>query len=381
MVIGTLPAETDVFVVGGGPGGLAAALAARQRGLTVVVADRAQPPIDKACGEGLMPEGVVALRRIGVELGPEHGLPFRGIRFVDNELEAQAPFPRNFGLGIRRTVLHRTLVEYATNAGAIICWQARVTGLDPSGVMVDGRTVRCRWIVGADGLHSRVRQWAGLLPSLNGRRRLGVRQHFRVRPWSDFVEVHWHNHCQAYVTPTGRDEVCVALIGGAREARISLLPILFPQLVKRLGNAEPMESERGATSMTNKLTAVTRGRIVLIGDASGSVDAITGEGLALAFRQATLLGAALAAGDLTTYETQHRRMGRMPRLMARLLLLLDDRDGLRKRALRALAARPSTFSRLLAVHVGALHPWEVSHDIVDFALRLLTSRTVIQHNK
>jgi flavin-dependent dehydrogenase len=210
---------------------------------------------------------------------------------------------------------------------------------------------------------------------------LGVRQHFRVRPWTDFVEVHWHNHCQAYVTPTGRDEVCVALIGGAREARVSLLPILFPQLVKRLGNAEPMESERGATSMTNKLTAVTRGRIVLIGDASGSVDAITGEGLALAFRQATLLGAALAAGDLSTYETQHRRIGRMPRLMARLLLMLDDRDGLRNRALRALAARPSTFSRLLAVHVGALHPWEVSHDIVDFALRLLTSRTVIQHNK
>ena len=120
------PAETDVFIVGGGPAGLAAALAARRSGLDVVVADRAQPPIDKACGEGLMPDGVAALRQIGVTLGLEHGFPFRGIRFLDDELEAEASFPNSFGLGIRRTLLHRILTERAQDAGIVTCWNTRI---------------------------------------------------------------------------------------------------------------------------------------------------------------------------------------------------------------------------------------------------------------
>jgi len=373
-----LPADTDVFVVGGGPAGLAAALAARQNGFEVVVADRAHPPIDKACGEGLMPDGVAALRRIGVQLGPEHGLPFRGIRFVDKELEAEAFFPHQFGMGIRRTVLHQLLVECAQNAGVVTCWQARVDALDPAGVKVGGRTVRCRWIIGADGIHSRIRQWAGLPPGRNGTQRIGLRQHFRVRPWTDLVEVFWHKHCQATVTPVGPEEVCVAIFGRAKEARIADLATLFPRLAKRLGRAEPIGAERGAISMPAKLPAVTRGRIALAGDASGSVDAVTGEGLALAFRQATSLGAALAAGDLAPYEMSHRRICRMPRLMERLLLLMDRSDGFRKRALRAVAARPVTFSRLLAAHMGALGPWEASFDAFDFALRLLASTAVIR---
>jgi flavin-dependent dehydrogenase len=106
--------------------------------------------------------------------------------------------------------------------------------------------------------------------------------------------------------------------------------------------------------MSTKLLSVISGRIALVGDASGSVDAVTGEGLGLAFRQAHCLATALAAGDLQKYDASHRRMGRMPRLMARALLLLDGSDSLRKMAFRKLAAHPRIFSSLLAVHVGAL---------------------------
>ena len=203
------------------------------------------------------------------------GHRFRGIRFLDNELEAEASFPRdqNFGLGVRRTLLHRILMEHAEDAGVVTCWQSRVEALDPSGVKVDGRTVRCRWIIGADGFHSRVRRWTGLLPVWNGARRIGFRQHFRVRPWTDFVEVYWHNHCQAYVTPIGADEVCIAMIGNAREVRVSDLPTLFPVLAKRLCGAEPTDTPRGAISMSVKLSGVIRGHVALVGDASGSVDA------------------------------------------------------------------------------------------------------------
>lgn len=366
-----LPAEVDVFVVGGGPAGLAAALSARRAGLTVIVADRARLPIDKACGEGLMPDGIAALRELGVKMRPEHGMPFRGIRFLDDETEAEAIFPHQFGLGIRRTVLHRILAEEAIRAGVLTTWQTRVDALVPSGVSIGGRTIRCRWIVGADGLHSRVRQWAGLLPAWTGARRLGLRRHFRMRPWTDLVEVHWSRHCQAYVTPVGPDEVCVAIIGRGQDRSTSDPLALFPRLAQRLRGAEPIGCERGAISISARLRTVTDGRIALIGDASGSVDAVTGEGLALAFRQATALGSALAAGDLVGYETVHRRLGRTPQLMGRVLLLMHSSDLLRRRGLRALAARQRSFDRLLAFHIGALRPAELALDILNIGFALL----------
>ena len=347
------PAETDVFVIGGGPAGLAAALAVRQIGLDVIIADRAQPPIDKACGEGLMPDALDALRRIGVNLGSGNGVCFRGIRFLDEKLKAEASFSNHsFGLGMRRTELHRILVERAKDVGVVTLWGKRIEGLDPKGVIVGGRTIRCRWIVGADGFHSSVRRWSGLTPDWNGGRRIGLRQHYRVRPWTDFVEVYWRKDCQAYVTPVGVDEVCVAMVGTA-DIRVPDLAAMFPRLGSHLSGAEPIGPPRGAISMSTRLPSVVAGRIALVGDASGSVDAVTGEGLALAFRQANSLATALAAGNLKRYGASHRRMGRMPRLMARTLLLLDGNDRLRRMAFRELAAHPRIFSHLLALHVGA----------------------------
>ena len=67
-----LPRSTDVFVIGGGPAGLAAAIAARRRGLDVTVADCSVPPIDKACGEGIMPDGLAATKMI--DKGPRFSI-------------------------------------------------------------------------------------------------------------------------------------------------------------------------------------------------------------------------------------------------------------------------------------------------------------------
>lgn len=367
-----LPDATEVFVVGAGPAGLAAAIAARQRGFEVVLADRAQSPIEKACGEGVMPDGVAALRDLGIAVRSDSAFPFQGIRFVEGELVAEACFPGTHGLGIRRPVLHQLLMEHAEAAGVVICWGKAVTALDADGVQAGGQSVRCRWIIGADGQHSRVRRLAGMDPAWSSIPRIGLRQHFRVRPWTDFVEVHWRRESQVYVTPVGPREICVALIGNAG-LQMTDLADLFPALGRRLAHAQPTSAVRGATTGSSRLRRVTNDRLALVGDASGSVDAITGEGLALAFRQATILAQALSRDDLSLYQAAHLRLGRMPRLMARLMLAIGGREGMRRRALRALASRPRTFSRLLAVHVGALRPTAVSLDVVGFAWRLLAA--------
>jgi len=137
--------------------------------------------------------------------------------------------------------------------------------------------------------------------------------------------------------------------------RSALIATEFPKLAERLVSADS-NVEQGAVTLTCGLQRVYRDNVALIGDASGSVDAITGEGLCLSFHQATALADALASGDLSRYQAAHRRLARRPTLMGRMLLLLDREPKLRHRAMRVLAAHPDLFARLLAVHVGASSP-------------------------
>ena len=347
----------DVLVAGGGPAGLVAAISARRHGLEVGVVDHARPPIDKACGEGLMPDGITALGEVGVVISPEDGSAFHGIRFLQPGSCADAPFPGAPGVGMRRLNLHRKLLDAAAEAGVAMHWGHRITALAPGGAEVDGQTVRCRWVLGADGQNSLCRRWAGLehyrgVPC----RRIGLRRHYRLSRWTNRVEVYWGEACQVYITPVGPAEVCVALITRNARHRFEDLFSLFPEVAGRLLGAAPLTGVRGAVTAAFRLRSVLRGNVALVGDASGSVDPLTGEGLSLAFRQAVALGKALAAGDLARYEAEHRRILKLPHAMAELMLAMDRHPGFRARVLRALSSRPDIFARLLAIHVGAAAP-------------------------
>ncbi len=341
-------------MVGGGPAGLAAAIAARRKGLEVTVADPAQPPIEKACGEGLMPDSLRALEGLGIKIGMDQGFLFRGVRFAHETFSAAAVFPDGSGLGIRRIRLHQLLIDRARELGVRLLWGARVTGIRDGSLSLWGEEIPCRWIVGADGQNSRVRCWVGLEAARSESHRFGFRRHYRVAPWSDSMEIYWGPDCQIYITPVGQQEVCVALL--TRDSRKRLDDVLpcFPELHGRLSGAALISAERGAVSMSRRLREVFRGSTVLIGDASGSVDAITGEGLCLSFHQAIAIADALMAGDLRAYQAAHRRFARRPILMEHLLLSLDRYAWLRRRVVRALDANPDIFANLLAMHVGQL---------------------------
>jgi flavin-dependent dehydrogenase len=336
--------RTDIFVIGGGPAGLAAAIAARLKGFDVVVADAAQPPIDKACGEGLMPDSIEALCSLGVAIDPEQSCAFRGIRFIGAGATVAADFPRKPGIAIRRVRLHQILIDRAEELGVKLLWRTHVTGL---------RDIRARWIIGADGEHSRVRRWAGLEVVRGESLRYGFRRHYRVRPWTDFMEVYWGPGCQMYVTSVGRDEVCAAVLTRDPHQRLDAALAAFPEVARRLENAPPLSEERGAVTVMRRLQRVYRENAALIGDASGSVDAITGEGMGLGFRQALALADALAANNLEQYQCAHRRLARRPAFMAQLMLTLDRFPRLRPPVLRTFRAKPVIFERLLAAHVGA----------------------------
>src|SRR5260370_39003993 len=109
--------NTDVFVIGGGPPGLAVAIAARQRGFNVTIADGATPPVDKACGEGLMPDALSALQDLGINLSASDGFPFHGLRFWERNTSPEADFPEEHGLSVRSDGLHQILVARAQSLG------------------------------------------------------------------------------------------------------------------------------------------------------------------------------------------------------------------------------------------------------------------------
>jgi len=345
--------DTDVLVIGGGPAGLAAAIAARRHGFRVILADPAHPPIDKACGEGLMPDALSALVALGVPVPAETGLPFRGIRFIDGEISVDARFGPGLGLAIRRTELHQALAECAAQAGVELRWGTAVHSLTPDGAVLGEEPVVCRWLIGADGGTSRVRRWAGFKVG-ERRARYGFRRHYQTAPWTDMVEVHWGPGFQIYVAPVATREVGIALLCRDPGLRIDDALEYFPGLAARLAAAPHLSLERGGITAMRKLPSVTQGHIALVGDASGAVDAITGQGMCLSFQQALALADSLAADNLDAYEAAHRRIMRRPRLMANFLLLLDQHPRARAEVMRRFERHPGLFAALLAYHVGTV---------------------------
>jgi flavin-dependent dehydrogenase len=315
----------DVAIVGGGPVGLVAAIEARLAGLTVILIEQREGTIDKACGEGLMPGAIPLLARLGVE--PD-GMPIAGITYTQGSRSITHRFAGAPGRGVRRLELHRALAVRAGNLGVERA-TARVDVVTQYADTVTVAGIQARYLLAADGLHSTIAAQLGLARATaqssrvaqNGRRRrrYGIRQHYAVAPWSDAVEVYYARHAEVYVTPIAEDEVGVAILGPQRtdfEATIASIPAL----AERLEGADHASHRRGAGPFNTRTKKRTSGRVLLVGDASGYVDAITGEGLRLGFAQATAAVDAVKRDDPRSYEREWKRITRDFRVTTTLLV-------------------------------------------------------------
>lgn len=337
-----------LVVVGGGPIGLACAIEARLAGLEVLVVEPRDDPIDKACGEGLMPGALAALHRIGVD-PPGHRID--GIAYLDGSRRVEHRFAERPGRGVRRTVLHRELARRAAELGTPVV-RGRVAGLTQrrDGVeltLAGGETIDTPWVIGADGLHSPVRRLLGLDGRAQhpDRRRYGLRRHYAVAPWTDLVEVHWSPLVEAYVTPVDDRTVGVAVLGPRpldEEAAIATIP----ELAARLAGADPVTDARGAGPLLQRSRSRASGRVLLAGDASGYVDALTGEGMRVGFAQARAAIAAVRAGNTEQYERAWRTTTRDFRMLTT-GLVVAARSPFRPRIVPTATARPQLFGAIV----------------------------------
>jgi flavin-dependent dehydrogenase len=327
----------DLLVAGGGPAGLATAILGARAGLEVVVVERRHGPVDKACGEGLMPHAVALLGRLGVDAP---GKPFHGITYLDGRHSVTGRFRGGTGRGVRRTALHAGLLEAASAAGVRI-EHGEVGPVSQNATSVHCSRFRARYLAAADGLHSPIRTALGLARPSGGPRRWGIRRHHVMTPWSDYVEVYWSDNSEAYVTPVADDCVGVAILTsrkGGFDAHLGSFPALRDRVCGRAHGPD-----RAAGPLRQKVISRTAGRVLLVGDAAGYVDALTGEGLGIAFGAAELLVDCVVADRPQDYDRRWRRMSRRYRLLTSAVLQASEMPIVRSRIVPAAAQFPGVF--------------------------------------
>jgi flavin-dependent dehydrogenase len=245
-------------------------------------------------------------------------MPIAGFRYTDGRRSVSHRLGQSPGRGVRRIALSEALEERADEVGVdrIV---GRVDEVDQTARTVRAAGIEARWMFACDGLHSGVRRSMGLERHVRGARRYGLRQHFSVAPWTDLVEVHWTAEAEAYVTPVAPDIVGVGILGPRGTDFLAQIQAV-PELAAHLAGAAVASTLRGAGPLLQRTSARTAGRVLLVGDASGYVDALTGEGMRVGLAQAEAAVDAVLENDPAGYEREWTRRSRDFRVITGLMV-------------------------------------------------------------
>jgi len=305
--------KADVTIVGGGPAGSALAVALGRRGVRVVLHEKARHPRRKPCGEGLLPYGVNALGDlVGLPSAPRVG----GLTFRAGDASVDAEFRRGHGLVVRRDWFDSWLFEVAASSPNV---DARPG--DPY------RGERAPVLVGADGARSMFHR---RLPAQVDRPlRAGLSAHVSgLEGVRDRVEVFFHDEGELYLAPSNDGEALVAGLFDYRSFRrdgiqhlISRIPVLRDRAVG-MTFTTPILAAAPLGTHVPRIVDVSE-RLLLVGDAAGAADPITGDGLALALLATQDAADAIVTGDLLGYQRRRLARGRTARRLGRLLLGLS----------------------------------------------------------
>ena len=292
-----------IAVIGGGPIGLMSALMLANRGHIVHVFEKGDWPKDKACGQGIMPSGVKALKKQGIEFN--HGLDsfaFDGVSYIDGQRFLKG-LTGQVGIGVERRILSSKLFEKAKSFKHIHL----KPGVNWKGLKEDDDQIVCHfenhpdetydYVFACDGLHSPVRKFLLNERTRSEPFRMGAREHFDTTPWSQQVEVYWQDGVEAYVTPVSNSRIEVTFLwfedsivnDGGREKLRNLLFDKFPQLRKKLNLESSSLDFKGHGPFKKVALKEKVGRVFFVGDSFKFLDGITGEGISLGLKGAELI--------------------------------------------------------------------------------------------
>jgi geranylgeranyl reductase family protein len=366
------PLDCDVLVVGAGPAGSALAAALAGGGDDVLLVESRRHPRPKACAEYASPRIAEELRRLGLDDRSWQGdaLALAGMRVIHGPEAVDIRYHDGIGprmaWGLERTAFDAALAAHAVSRGARLMertvfedlsWRnGRVAGATLR--TADGRrSVRCRWLVGADGARSRVAQRLGVERWVTAPRRLGMVAHYEAIPeLAGSGEMHVGPGWYVGLAPLagGRLNVGMALpMNGhaprAAEDRFQAAIDGIPAVAARLEGRSRLTPIRGASPIGHRVARAAGRGWLLIGDAAGFIDPFTGEGIYRALRSARAAAESLEElddGAMARYLTARRRAFAAKDALTWLVQGMLASPPLMGYALRRLASRPGAAETL-----------------------------------
>lgn len=374
--------DYDVTVVGAGVAGSSLAFLLGRSGVRVLLAEKSYFPREKVCGEGLIPAAVGFLARMGWEreVMSEGAERFYGLRFFAAGESLSLDFSELssdlYGLVLPRLRLDQFLAFQAARQPGVKLEEGmevrsiqkethrlRITGVR------EGRPLEStsRLVVVADGVRSRFHRLLQIRRRPCQPARFALRALFAgLLPNPTHVEVHCNPQGEAYLAPLGNGQVRVTLLlfanpgfarAGALEGRYREVLRGFPQLWPRLSTTVQVGPVESSAPLGLVVSRCHGHRFLLVGDAAGAVDPVTGQGMALALQDAHLAAEVvlerlerdrLQEGELAEYSQRRQayfqpalslaqgflRILHRPRWTRRTLHLLRQSAPLRRKFLR-----------------------------------------------